>query len=145
VRLRARINQLIVSGIALIYADGIRCHQIFDLNYGVVRYVDRERHQANAGRLPNPIEYIYLKAHRFSAEKELRVSLSALGLGQFVLADGSLMEFPRSLQLQFDYRAAIADGTIRELLLGPETDAAYLQVELDKLRIARAPEVPSAA
>jgi hypothetical protein len=43
-------------------------------------------------RLPNPIVYTYLKdREQYSEEKELRVSLSAIGMGHFVLDDGSLM------------------------------------------------------
>ena len=109
------------------------------MNNGIVRYVDWDNHQANTERLPNPIEYTYMKAERFKPEKELRVTLSAIGLGHFVLNDKSAMVFPPSTLLHFDFRAALIDGTIRRLLCLPETDAAYLRTELEKRNIGPAP------
>jgi hypothetical protein len=100
--------------------------------------VDWDNHRANTERLPNPIEYTYMKAERFSAEKELRVTLSTIGLGHFVLNDRSQIVFPTSTQLHFDFRAALTDGTIRRLLCPPETDAAYLRAELEKRNIGAA-------
>ena len=81
-----------------------------------------------------------MKAESFSAEKELRVALSTIGLGHFVLNDGTAMIFPPSTQLHFDFRAAFTDGTIRRLLCAPETDAAYLRAELEKWNISPAPD-----
>ncbi|GAH64280.1 unnamed protein product, partial [marine sediment metagenome] len=82
-----------------------------------------------------PIEYTYLKDKKYANEKELRISLSAAGIGQFVLKDGSTMQFPRSLQLDFDFRAAIEDQTIQQILYGPDCDSDFLQTELQELRI----------
>jgi hypothetical protein len=138
-QLRARLNALMASESVHVLQGDVICHQIFDINYGIVKYVEWHSHQANTERLPNPIEYTYMKAMRFSAEKELRVSLSTIGLGTFVLNDGSTMAFPASTQLQFDFRAALADGTIRRLLCVPQTDAAYLRDELAKRNIGLAP------
>jgi hypothetical protein len=56
-------------------------------------------------------------------------------MGQFVLADGSLLRFSDSLQLQFDFRAAFADGTIKRVMLAPHSNLDALQTELAKLRI----------
>jgi hypothetical protein len=138
--LRARLNAFMASeGVNIVQGEVI-VHQIFDINYGVVKYIDWNNHQANTQRLPNPIEYTYMKAVSFSAEKELRVSLSTIGLGRFVLKDGSAMIFPPSTQLHFDFRAALTDGTIRRLLCVPETDATYLRAELEKRNIGLAPE-----
>jgi hypothetical protein len=82
-------------GTAALFHNGIQCHQIFSVNYGIIEYVDWDRHQANEMRLLNPIVYTYLKdREQFSEEKELRVSLSAIGMGHFVLDDGSMMVFP---------------------------------------------------
>jgi hypothetical protein len=144
-RLRARINQVFATGEARVQLGEIVCHQIFSVNYGVVKYVDRDRHRANDVCLRNSIEYTYLKALQFSAEKELRVTLSAFGMGKFALADGSIMAFPPSLQMQLDFHAAITDGTIRDILCVPETDAVFLQAELHKLSIAPAPGSQPAA
>ncbi len=137
--LRTRLNAFMASEGVRIEHGGVLYHQIFDINYGIVRYVDWDSHQANTERLPNPVEYTYLKASRFKAEKELRVALSTIGLGHFVLNDGSQMIFPPSTQLHFDIRDALTDGTIRRLLCVSETDAAYLRAELDKRRIGPAP------
>jgi hypothetical protein len=135
-KLRAAINETLqAQGTELDY-NGNRCRQIFSVNYGIMEYVDWNVHQANAERLPNPIKYTYLKDSRFCNDRELRVSLSTLGLGQFALNDGSRMSFPVSLQMIFDFKAAIADGTIRQILCAPDCDTAFLLAQLDKLCIA---------
>lgn len=135
-RLREMLNQTLRPGNAALEYNGIRCHQIFSLNYGIVEYVEWDMHQANAEHLLNPIEYTFLKdKKKFSEEKELRISLSALGIGQFALGEGSTMQFPSSLQLAFDFRAAIADRTIQQILCASGADSDFLQAELHKLRI----------
>ncbi|MGH8615057.1 MAG: hypothetical protein ACREYF_24305 [Gammaproteobacteria bacterium] len=134
-KLRARLNRTLQPGNAAVLYNGVECLQIFSVNYGIVEYVDWHAHRANAKFLPNPIEYTYLKDRQFSEEKELRVSLSALGMGHFALDDGAIMQFPLSLQLSFDFKAAMADGTIQQLLLSPDTDVDFLNGELQKLRI----------
>jgi hypothetical protein len=68
----------------------------------------------------------------------MRVSLSALGMGRFVLADGREIEFPPSLQLGFDFRQACADGTIVQVLTAPTTGEAGLVDALGRLGIGRA-------
>ena len=113
--------------------QGVACKQIFSVNYGVVEYVAWDRHRANAEHLPNPIRYTYLKASCFSVEKELRISLSAIGIGNFALNDGRFLDFPTSLPVQFDLRAAIASGAIQKILLSPDCDATFLHAELDRL------------
>ncbi|MGY3236703.1 hypothetical protein ACVMAJ_003593 [Bradyrhizobium sp. USDA 4448] len=133
-RLRATLNRMLQSGGAGLEFNGIRCRQIFDLNYGMVVYVDWATHRANEARLPNPITYAYLKdAGQFAQERELRISLSALGIGKFVLDDLTEIDFPQHLHLDFDFRAAFADGTIREVVCGPRCDVAFLSAELTRL------------
>lgn len=134
--LRATVNQTLQPGNAVLEYNSNRCRQIFSVNYGIVEYVEWDSHQAIAEHFPNPIEYTYLKDKSFSEEKELRISLSALGIGRFVLKDGSTMPFPPSLQLAFDFRAAIEDGTIQQILCAPDCDSDFLLAELHKLRIA---------
>lgn len=134
-KLRATLNQTLQPENAALEYNGIRCHQIFSVNYGIVEYVEWDRHQANEAHLPNPIKYTYLKDTKYAEEKELRVSLSALGLGRFALSNGSTMDFPVSLQMAFDFRAAIANGTILRMLCAPNSDSGFLHAELDKLRI----------
>jgi hypothetical protein len=58
------------------------------------------------------------------AEEALRVTLSTLGIGHFVLNNRSPAVFPLSAPLHLDFRAALMDGTIRRVLCVPETDAA---------------------
>ena len=135
VRLRARLNQTLTQGNSALEYNGIRCHQIFSINYGVVDYVAWGEHRANAEHLPNPIKYAYLKSDKYRDDRELRISLSAIGMGHFVLNDGSEMGFPSSLHFGFDFRAALADGTITEFAPGPDCDKDFLRAELSKLRI----------
>jgi hypothetical protein len=119
---------------ALEYND-VRCHQIFSINYGVVEYVAWDIHRANAEHLPNPIKYAYLKSDKYRDDRELRISLTALGIGHFVLNDGSRIAFPPSLQLGFDFKSTFTDGTITRLLFAQDCDVNFLRTELDKLRI----------
>jgi hypothetical protein len=133
-KLRTAINHVLEPGTAALVYNGIRRRQIFSVNYGIVKYVDWDRHQANDAKLPNPIVYTYLEDRaQFSEEKELRVSLSAIGMGHFIMDDGSLMNFPTSLQLPFDFRSAVADGTIQQLLYGRDCDLDYLRAGLRAL------------
>lgn len=80
-----------------------------------------------------------MKGSTFSPEKEFRISLSALGVGHFALNDSSLLEFPLGLQMELDFRAALATGAICQILRSPECDAAFLEIELCKYGIAPAP------
>lgn len=138
-KLRDILNQTLASGRAAVLYNGTHCRQIFSLNYGIVEYVDWDVHQANAAHLPNPLSYTYLKGASFSPEKEFRISLSALGVGHFVLNDGSLMEFPPGLQMELNFRAALASGAISKILRSPDCDAVFLEAELGKFGIAHAP------
>ncbi len=135
-KLRSTINNILRPGNAAIKYNGNLCYQIFSVNYGLVEYVERDSHQTNSERLPNPIVYTYLKdKNLFAEEKELRISLSALGFGHFALQDGSIFEFPPSLSLAFDFQAAFADNTIVKILHSQDTDTSFLKSELQKLRI----------
>lgn len=135
-KLRARLNETLRPGSAALQANGIRCRQIFSINYGMVDYVDWAEHRANSDNAANPVTYTYLKDRKFANERELRVSLAALGFGHFVLADGSLLEFPAGLQLDFRFGPAVADGTITEILYGPGCDTGFVRAELLKSGIA---------
>lgn len=134
-RLRATLNRTLQPGSAALLYNGNHCHQIFSINYGLVDYVKWDAHQMNADYLANPTHYTYLKDEaRFSGEKELRISLSTVGIGQFALNDGTTIEFPSSLQLALDFRDAIANNVIREILLAPDSDSGFLKSELSKFR-----------
>lgn len=135
-KLRTTLNETFRPGNAVLECNSMRCHQIFSINYGIIEYVDWDVHQANAKRLPNPITYSYLKDKtRFSEEKEFRISLSALGMGEFALKDGSTLQFSSSLHVPFLFKTAIGDGTIRPMLCTPDTDIDFLYEELNKLHI----------
>ena len=75
--------------------------------HGIVDYVDWDTYQANTEHLPNPLTYTYIKDERYSDETELRISLSAIGMGNFVLEDGKPFEFHPSLKFGLDYRSAL--------------------------------------
>ena len=78
----------------------------------MVQYIDWNNHQSSNERLPNPVQYTYFKSACYKEETELRVSLSALGLGHFAIDDGKLLEFDIALQVEFDFRVAIQTGGI---------------------------------
>ncbi len=136
--LRQHINAQLAPDVAKLYWQGVRCRQIFSINYGIVDYVDWDQHQFNAEHLPNPILYTYLKAVHFSAERELRVSLSAIGMGKLAFGD-QVMDLPTSLQAPCDFRAGLAEGGLRSIEIGPDCDVTWLEAELAKLGIGSAP------
>jgi hypothetical protein len=118
-KLRERLNATLRASLdnhGLLMHGENRFRQIFSIDYGVVEYVDRETHALHPVRIANPIQYTFLKDKgRFEGEKELRVALSALGIGQFVLTNGAKMDFPPALQMHFDYREAFSGGVITEI------------------------------
>jgi hypothetical protein len=135
--LRAMLNQACDPEKTLLAYNGLPCRNIFSLNYGVVEYVDFDTHSINTPHLPNPIQYVHLKsAALYANEKELRVTLSAPGMGDFVLNDGSYMALPGSLQVPFDFHAAFTNGVIAKLLCSPDSDREFIRDELHKRRIA---------
>jgi hypothetical protein len=138
-KLRAVLNEAFTPENAFLDCNGTRCLQIFSVNYGLVEYFDWNTHQLNRARLPNPIKYTYLKDKRFLNEKELRISLSAMGIGQYILNDGNTLVFPPSLHAGFSFKRAIADGTIQEIRYAQNADHGFLQDELSKLGIVPAP------
>jgi hypothetical protein len=122
-KLRQRLN---VSMQATLDNDGLLLHgenrfkQIFSINYGIVDYVDRATHALHPVRVANPIQFTFLKDKgRYANEKELRVTLSAIGIGQFAMTNGATMEFPPSLQMGFGFRDAFSAGAITEILCPP--------------------------
>lgn len=133
-KLRAMINETMRVGSALEY-QGTRCKQIFSINYGSVEYMSWGSARENMARMPNPIRYTYIKDESFAPEREFRISLSAFGLGHYVLANGTKIDFPPGLQLGFDFGQAIALGVITEIIPGATCNIDYLRTELDKLGI----------
>ena len=118
-KLRATLNATLQPGKAALEYNGNRCRQFFSINYGLVEYVQWDMHKSIKPSLPNPIMYTYLKDKIFSKEKELRVSLSTAGIGQFILNDGTKIDFPPSLHMPFDFKMAIEDCTVQQILPHP--------------------------
>jgi hypothetical protein len=142
-KLRERLNATLQASLdnhGLLMHGENRFRQIFSINYGIVEYVDREKHALHPVKIANPIQYTFLKDKgRFEGEKELRVALSALGIGQFVLTNGARTDFPPRLQMHFDYREAFSGGVITEILcpsnfVGPP-HVETLRSEMAKLRM----------
>lgn len=79
-KLRQHLNSGLAADRAYLNFEGVPFDQVLAVNYGVVQYVDWDRHQANEAHLANPVRYTFLKALRFNAEKELRIAVSAPGL-----------------------------------------------------------------
>jgi hypothetical protein len=136
--LRQHLNAQFASDSTKLYYQGEPCRQIFSINYGIVDYVDWDQHQLNTEHLPNPILYTYLKAARFSAERELLVSLSDIGIGKLAFGN-QVMGLPTSVQAPCDFRAGLAKGGVRSIETGPDCDVTWLEAELAKLGIVRAP------
>ena len=134
-KLREMLNNKFTSSEAAILYNGAPCYQIFSINYGIVDYIDWNTHRTNHERLPNPISYTFMKQKKFDKETEFRVSLSALGIGHFVLADGTKMNFPAQLRFAFDYRAAIAAEAIQAIEPSADCDSNSLQHELKRFGI----------
>jgi len=137
-KLRQTLNNTVRQSIEndkLIYGDCC-CKQIFSINYGIVKYMERDTRQLITSRFANPIEYTFVKDKKYADERELRISLSALGIGHFVLNDGEQIVFPSSMRLEFNFIDAFATGTIEELLCGRDTaigKAEQLKQEMRKL------------
>ena len=136
-RLRTVLNRTMEQSLgatSLMYS-GVPCRQIFSINYGMCKYVDRNTYSRDSPYLANPIDYAYLKDSKYAAERELRISLSALGLGHFVLNDGTRMEFPTALRFGFDFESAIMNEVIVELLYSSDCAVPFLMEELRHIGI----------
>jgi DUF2971 family protein len=138
-KLRRALNDTMQSSIEneLLLSGDYRCKQIFSINYGIVEYIERGTQNLNTEQFPNPIKYTFTKEkQKYADERELRVSLSALGIGTFVLADRSQIPFPPALQFFFNFREAFVAGTIEQLLYAPSGDLGkveHLNQEMEKL------------
>jgi len=98
--------------------------QIFHLNYGMVNYGDFTNDIIFLGvKTKNPIEYVYFKDNKYKKENELRVSLSAIGIGRIKLSDGQLFDFPKSISFKFNLNQALSRGAISHIEIA---DKAFL-------------------
>lgn len=133
-KLRGRLNATMSGPSALMYGD-IQCRQIFSINYGKVVYVDRDAYNPIGNGFPNPIIYTYLKDKMYSQENEVRISLSASGFGRLVMNYGNAINFSPAMSVEFDFRKAIIDGTITQILTGPTTNLENLKAKFTELGI----------
>ena len=143
-KLRSVLNRRIgnAPGQSALIVGSSQCKQIFHINYGLIDYVNLSAVQTNLEQLANPIVYSYMKDRdRFGGENELRITLATLGLGNFALADNSIINFPPSMQLLFDFRTACADRTIARLICQKVEVARHLTQELSKFKILVEPEL----
>jgi len=130
-KLRQILNETIALSPQCKFQDRL-CRQIFSINYGLIDYVDWQTHQVDRS---NSILYTYTKDNRYSDEKELRISLSAFELGQFIMADGRLVDFSDNLRVRFDFKAAFKSGVITKIQFSNDCDPDFIQSELQELGI----------
>ncbi len=87
-KLRSMLNLTLKRESINLEYNGKKISKIFVLNYGIVKYVDRDFFCSNGSELKNPIEYIYYKSREFEEEVELRISLSTSGMYKSFMVDG---------------------------------------------------------
>jgi hypothetical protein len=136
--LRSILNETIGNAPdrSALMVGNVQCKQFFYINYGLIDYVDAATVQANAERLPNPILYSYMKDRSgFAGEDELRITLATIGIGNFALSDGSLIDFPPAMHLSFDFRGAFATGAVAKVLCKDDKVMRHLEQELAKFNI----------
>lgn len=89
--------------------------QIFHLNYGVVKYGSFVNDIISHTIRPNPIEYVYFKDSKYKKESEMRISLSAIGMGRIQISDDQLFDFPDSIAFGFNLNQAFNFGAISHI------------------------------
>lgn len=131
-KLREMLNEIITKA-GIILNNGLYCKQSFFINYGLVEYVDLKTYQLNTKYLPNPIQYIYIKDKcHYEEDEELRISLSTMyGFVQ----NGRKINFPDSIPLHFDFKAAMVNDVIQKIEDKPGCDRDFLFTKLQKLGI----------
>jgi hypothetical protein len=114
----------------------IRCHQIFSVNYGLVKYVDRSELTLNSVCYQIRLSIVISKISSTAKRESFGFTLSALGMSHFILNDGGYLQFVPALQFFFDFRAAIADSTIIEILYSPDCDIGFLEDNCESSRFS---------
>lgn len=133
-KLRDMLNNTLLHGQCILQCDNIAAQQIFSINYGIIQYIDLNDHQTNEKYLSNPIKYSFLKSNEYVAENELRILLSAPGVGEFILGEKSL-DFKDHLHMTFNYADAFRAGIITQILTAENCDKNFLKDELGKFNI----------
>jgi len=122
----SRTMQDSIESNLLQYGD-CRCKQIFSINYGLVKYIEYATQELITTRFPNPIQYTFLKDKpQYQDEQELRIALSALGMGHFVL----MMEGKLPFHLLCDLLS------ISERLLQPVSSSSFCMGDTPRLDIS---------
>ncbi|MGA0542921.1 hypothetical protein [Neotabrizicola sp. VNH66] len=118
------------------------CH--LSVNYGCVWYTDWQTDRLTDGTHPNPILATFHKDRvRFQHEQELRIALSAFGMGQLQGRDGSPFTPPDHLCYPFDLKSALERGDFTLLLDSREAFPRLASIAAAVgLRIAAAPDLP---
>ncbi|NTT85756.1 hypothetical protein [Tabrizicola fusiformis] len=87
--------------------------QLFSVNYGRVQHGDWRDMKLASDIFPNPVVPVFWKdGQRYGSEKELRIALSAIGIGQPLMGAARTFEFPKGLSYPFDLRAALMGGSM---------------------------------
>ena len=118
-KLRQQINESLDPEKAFILYKKVRVNQIFSINYGKIKYVDKQSLKLNSEKMPNPIIYSYLKDKTFEekGENEFRITLSCLGIGKFVLNNDDEIAFDPALQLGFNFKQAFGSEVIKKVIV----------------------------
>ena len=122
----SRTMQDSIESNLLQYGD-CRCKQIFSINYGLVKYIEYATQELITTRFPNPIQYTFLKDKpQYQDEQELRIALSALGMGHFVLMMEGKLPFHLLCNLL----------SISERLLQPVSSSSFCMGDTPRLDIS---------
>jgi len=108
---------------------------IFHLNYGVVKYGSFVNDIISHTIRPNPIEYVYFKDSKYKKERELRISLSALGIGRIQISDGQLFDFPDSIAFGFNLNQALNFGAISHIEIADKDFLPELSKAMEDKRV----------
>lgn len=129
-KLRAILNDSMQRSPSPISYNGVPCKQFLSINYGLAEYVDLEKHKRNEDRVANPIQYAHFKDLKYAKERELRITLHALGIGEFVLNNGTTILFPPNLRLGFDYKLGLRSGAIGGIAFSNDCDVDACREEM---------------
>lgn len=94
--------------------------KFFTLNYGTVKYIDRNSDSISKPRLPNPIEYLFLKDNCYSEDNELRIVFSCPHPHPILGSDKQPIYSRNNLHVSFDFVQAYKEGAIKEILCESE-------------------------
>jgi hypothetical protein len=111
--------------------------EIFHLNYGMVNYGDFVNDIISPEVRPNPIEYLYFKDSSYKEKdgQELRISLSAIGMGKFQIQNGQLFDFPKSIPFDFNLNQALSCGAISHIEIADKNFLPELAEKMNDIKL----------